>query len=56
MNLQRAFFALSASFVTFAFLRDGTLESLINNAAAGARTLSRGGGRIVKRGLDTPGT
>lgn len=52
MNVKGWFFALSASFVTFAFLRDGTAEALINNAAAGARTLSRGGGRIVSRGFD----
>lgn len=51
MRVTKWFLALSASFVTFAFLRDGTMEALINNAAAGARTLSRGGGSIVKKGL-----
>lgn len=51
MRVSRWFTGLAASFVFFAFLRDGTMERLIGNAAAGARTLSRGGGRLVKKGL-----
>lgn len=51
MKVSRYFTGLAASFVVFAFLRDGTMEKLISNAATGARTLSRGGGRIVKKGL-----
>lgn len=51
MKVTRWFTGLAGAFVVFAFLRDGTMEKLINNAAAGARTLSRGGGRIVKKGL-----
>ena len=51
MRVSKWFTAVSASFVLFAFLRDGTMERLISNAATGARTLSRGGGRIVRRGL-----
>lgn len=51
MKVTRWFTGLATSFVVFAFLRDGTMETLISNAAAGARTLSRGGGSIVKKGL-----
>lgn len=51
MRVSRYFTALATSFVVFAFLRDGTMEKLINNAASGARTLSSGGQSIVKRGL-----
>jgi hypothetical protein len=51
VRVSRWFTGLAASFVVFAFLRDGTMETLISNAASGARTLSRGGGRIVRKGL-----
>lgn len=51
MKFSRYFTGLAASFVFFAFLRDGTMERFIGNVASGARTLSRGGGRIVKKGL-----
>jgi hypothetical protein len=51
MKVTKWFTALATSFVVFAFLRDGTMEKLIADAAAGAKTLSRGGGRIVKKGL-----
>lgn len=51
MRVSRWFTGLAASFVFFAFLRDGTVERLISDAARGARTLSRGGGSIVNRGL-----
>jgi hypothetical protein len=51
VRVSRYFTGLAASFVFFAFLRDGTVERLIGNAASGARTLSRGGARIVKKGL-----
>lgn len=51
MKVTKWFTALATSFVVFAFLRDGTMEKLIGDAAAGAKTLSRGGGRIVKKGL-----
>ena len=51
MKFSRYFTGLAASFVVFAFLRDGTMERLISDAARGARTMSRGGGRIVRKGL-----
>lgn len=51
MKVTKWFTALATSFVVFAFLRDGTMERLITDAATGAKTLSRGGGRIVKKGL-----
>lgn len=42
MKMRNVFAAFAASYFALVFLRDGTMEKLINDGAKGARDLSRG--------------
>lgn len=49
MRVSKAFTAFAASYFALVFLRDGTMEGLISDAARGARRLSRGGRRLTRK-------